>query len=141
MSTTEQKIVKTTITWCNSVKKNISKFSYEFDEYYDDDDDDGIDDAYYIESGFKDAISKQREKLDDLYTDIHDYLEDYDGNYEYELHQAQMAIDSASMELQDIENNYNSLDSSSHYNNQIVNVIEALDEAIDYLIGCKSDFF
>ena len=141
MSTAEQKIVNTTIKWCKSVKKNISKFSYEFDEYYDDDDDDGSDEAYYIESGFKDAISKQREKLDDLYTDIHDYLEDYDGNYEYELHQAQMAIDSASMELQDIENNYNSLDSSSHYNNQIVNAIESLGEAIDYLNRCNSDFF
>jgi hypothetical protein len=98
MATSEQEIVRKTINWCKSVKKNISKFSYELEE-------------------------------------------DYDGDHEYEIHQAQMSIDYASVQLQDIENNYDSLDSISDFNNQIVSAAESLDEAIEYLEGCNDDMF
>ena len=38
MTTSESKLVRKTINWCKSVKKNISKFSYELEEDYEDDD-------------------------------------------------------------------------------------------------------
>ena len=129
MAISEQKIIRKTINWCKSVKKNISKFSYELEEDY------GI----YSESDFVNIIAKQRERLDDLYVDLNDFLEDYDGYHEYEIHEAQMSIDYASVQLQDIENNYDSLDSSSDFNNQIVSAAESLDEAIEYLEGCLGE--
>ena len=125
MATSEQKIIRKTIHWCKSVKKNISKFSYELEEDY------GIS----SESDFVNIITKQRERLDDLYVDLNDFLEHYDGDNEYEILQAQMSIDYASVQLQDIENNYDSLDSTSDFNNQIVSAAESLDEAIEYLEG------
>ena len=131
MATSEQKIIRKAINWCKSVKKNIGKFSYELEEDY----------GTPLESDFINIIAKQRERLDDLYVDLNDFLEDYDGDHEYEIHQAQMSIDYASVQLQDIENNYDSLDSSSDFNNQIVSAAESLDEAIEYLEGCNDDMF
>ena len=52
-----------------------------------------------------------------------------------------MSIDYASVQLQDIESNYDSWNSSSDYNNQIVSAAESLDEAIEYLEGCNDDIF
>ena len=141
MATSEQKIIRKTINWCKSVKKNISKFSYELEEDYEDDDNYDCEDEYPLESDFVNIIAKQRERLDDTYVDLNDFLEDYDGDHEYEIHQAQMSIDYASVQLQDIENNYDSLDSSSDFNNQIVSAAESLDEAIEYLEGCNDDMF
>lgn len=140
MTTSEQKIVRKTINWCNSVKKNIGKFSYEYEDDYDSEDDYENDDEYPLESDFIRIITKQRERLDDLYVDLNDFLEDYDGSNEYEMHQAQMSIDYASVQLQDIEANYNSWDSSSDFNTQIVDAVESLDEAIEYLEGCNGAF-
>ena len=133
MATSEQKIIRKTINWCKSVKKNISKFSYELEEDYEDDDNYDSEDEYPLESDFINIIAKQRERLDDLYVDLNDFLEDYDGEYEYEIHQAQMSIDYASVQLQDIESNYDSWNSSSDYNNQIVSAAESLDEGIKIL--------
>ena len=141
MTTSESKLVRKTINWCKSVKKNISKFSYELEEDYEDDDNYDSEDEYPLESDFVNIIAKQRERLDDIYVDLNDFLEDYDGNHEYEIHQAQMSIDYASVQLKDIEVNYDSWDSSSDYNNQIVNAAESLDEAIEYLEGCNDDIF
>ena len=141
MATSEQKIIRKTINWCKSVKKNISKFSYELEEDYEDNDNYDSEDEYPLESDFINIIAKQRERLDDLYVDLNDFLEDYDGDHEYEIHHAQMSIDYASVQLQDIENNYDSLDSSSDFNNQIVSAAESLDEAIEYLEGCSDDMF
>ena len=134
MTTSESKLVRKTINWCKSVKKNISKFSYELEEDYEDDDNYDSEDEYPLESDFVNIIAKQRERLDDLYVDLNDFLEDYDGDHEYEIHQAQMSIDYASVQLQDIESNYDS-------NNQIVSAAESLDEAIEYLEGCNDDIF
>ena len=133
MNTSRAKIVRKTINWCKSVKKNIGKFSYEYDEDYDIDDDYDSDDEYPLESDFINIIAKQRERLDDLNVDLNDFLEDYNGDLEEEMHQAQMSIDYASIQLQDIEVNYDSWDSSSDYNNQIASAVESLDEAIEYL--------
>ena len=141
MTTSESKLVRKTINWCKSVKKNIGKFSYELEEDYEDDDNYDSEDEYPLESDFINIIAKQRERLDDLYVDLNDFLEDYDGNYEYEIHQAQMSIDYASVQLQDIESNYDSWNSSSDYNNQIVSAAESLDEAIEYLEECNDDMF
>ena len=141
MTTSESKLVRKTINWCKSVKKNISKFSYELEEDYEDDDNYDSEDEYPLESDFINIIAKQRERLDDLYVDLNDFLEDYDGDYEYEIHQAQMSIDYASVQLQDIESNYDSWNSSSDYNNQIVSAAESLDEAIEYFEGCNDDMF
>jgi hypothetical protein len=141
MATSEQEIVRKTINWCKSVKKNISKFSYELEEDYEDDDNYDCEDEYPLESDFVNIIAKQRERLDDTYVDLNDFLEDYDGDHEYEIHQAQMSIDYASVQLQDIESNYDSLVSISDFNNQIVSAAESLDEAIEYLEGCNDDMF
>ena len=141
MTTSESKLVRKTINWCKSVKKNIGKFSYELEEDYEDDDNYDSEDEYPLESDFINIIAKQRERLDDLYVDLNDFLEDYDGDYEYEIHQAQMSIDYASVQLQDIESNYDSWNSSSDYNNQIVSAAESLDKAIEYLEGCNDDIF
>lgn len=141
MATSEKKIVRKAINWCKSVKKNTGKFSYELEEDYEDDDNYDSEDEYPLESDFINIIAKQRERLDDLYVDLNDFLEGYDGDYEYEIHQAQMSIDYASVQLQDIESNYDSWNSSSDYNNQIVSAAESLDEAIEYFEGCNDDMF
>lgn len=133
MSISEIKISRKTINWCKSVKKNIGKFSYEYEDDYD------SGDEYPLESDFINIITKQRERLDDLCVDLNDFLEDYDGCHEDEMHQAQMSIDYASVQLQDIEANYDSWDSSCDYNTQIVDAVESLDEAIEYLDGCNDD--
>lgn len=141
MSKSEKKIVRKTINWCKSVKKNIGKFSYEYDDEDNYDDDDSDDEDYLFESNFVEIITKQKERLDDLCVELNDFLEDYDGDHEYEIGQANMNIDSASVQLQDIVVNYDSWDNSSDYNNQIVDAVEYLDEAIEYLEGCLSDDF
>lgn len=141
MSIPEKKIVCKIINLCKSVKKNLGKFSYEYDDDYDIDDDYDSDDEYPLESDFINIIAKQRERLVDLYVDLNDFLEDYDGDHEYDIHQAQMSIDYASVQLQDIENNYDSWNSSSDYTNQIVSAAASLDEAIEYLEGCNDDMF
>lgn len=142
MATSEQKIVRKTINWCKSVKKNISKFTYELEEDYEKEDDnyDG-EDEYPLESDFVNIITKQRERLDDLYVDLNDFLDDYDGDNEYEIHQAQMSIDYASVQLQDIESNYHFWNSPSDYYELIESAAESLDEAIEYLEGCNDEVF
>lgn len=141
MSIPEKKIICKIINLCKSVKKNIGKFSYEYDEDYDIDDDYDSDDEYPLESDFINIIAKQRERLDDLNVDLNDFLEDYNGDHEEEMHQAQMSIDYASIQLQDIEVKYDSWDSSSDYNNQIANAVESLEEAIEYIEECSDDIF
>lgn len=138
MSKSEKKIARKTINWCKSVKKNIGKFSYEYDdeENYDDD---SYDDEYPFEDDFKEIINKQHERLNDVYVELNSFLEDYDGSHEYELSQANMNIDSADVQLQDILANISSWDSSKDFNNQIVDAVEYLDEAIEYLEGCLDE--
>ena len=141
MSMSEARNVRKTINWCKSVKKNIGKFSYEYDEEENYDDDD-IWGAYYPwESNFDETITKQHERLNDVYVELNGFLEDYDGSHEYELTQANMNIDSADVQLQDILANISSWDSSRDFNNQIVDAVEYLDEAIEYLEGCLSEDF
>ena len=139
MSRSEKKIVRKAINWCKSVKKNIGKFSYEYDdeENYDDDD---IWGAYYPwESNFDETITKQHERLNDLYVELNEFLEDYDGEHEYELSQANMNIDCADMQLQDILSKISSWDNTRDFNDQIVEAIKYLDEAIEYLEGCLDE--
>ena len=141
MSMSEKKIARKAINWCKSVKKNIGKFSYEYDDEENYDDDDNYDECDAFESDFKEIITKQHERLNDVYVELNDFLEDYDGDHEYELSQANMNIDYADVQLQDILANISSWDSSRDFNNQIVDAIENLDEAIEYLEGCLSDDF
>lgn len=141
MATSEQKIARKTINWCKSVKKNIGKFSYEYDDEDNYDDGDTCDQYYEWESNFDEIITKQHERLNDVYVELNDFLEDYDGDHEYELSQANMNIDCAYEQLQDILNNMSSWDNTRDFNDQIVNAIEYLDEAIKYLEGCNDDIF
>ena len=141
MSISAKKIARKTINWCKSVKKNIGKFSYEYDDEDNYDDDDTCVQYYEWESNFDEIITKQHERLNDLYVELNDFLEDYDGNHEYELSQANMNIDSADLQLQDILSKISSWDNTRDFNDQIVNAIEYLDEAIEYLEGCISEDF
>ena len=141
MATSEQKIARKTINWCKSVKKNIGKFSYEYDDEDNYDDDDTCVQYYEWESNFDEIITKQHERLNDVYVELNDFLEDYDGDHEYELSQANMNIDCAYEQLQDILNNISSWDNTRDFNDQIVEAIKYLDEAIEYLEGCSLDIF
>lgn len=141
------KVVKKAINWCKSVKNNIDQFSYENDDEEDCDEED-CDDDYFedddcdIENDFENVISCQRERLEILIDDLDDLLEDYDGQYEDDLHQAKMSIYTASEELQDIENNIShSLNLFADFNDQIENAVEYLDDAIDILEDCISGDF
>ena len=140
MSKSEKKIARKTINWCKSVKKNIGKFSYEYDDE-DNYDDDSYDDEYPFEDDFKEIINKQHERLNDVYVELNDFLEDYDGEHEYEFSQAKMNIDSADLQLQDILSKISSWDNTRDFNDQIVEAIKYLDEAIEYLEGCSLDIF
>ena len=141
MSISAKKIARKTINWCKSVKKNIGKFSYEYDDEDNYDDGDTCVLYYEWESNFDEIITKQHERLNDVYVELNDFLEDYDGDHEYELSQANMNIDCAYEQLQDILNNISSWDNTRDFNDQIVNAIEYLDEAIKYLEGCNDDIF
>ena len=139
MSKSEKKIARKAINWCKSVKKNIGKFSYEYDDEDDHDEGDSNDIYYEFEYDFNEIITNQHERLNDIYVEINDVLEDYDGDYEYELSQANMNIDCAYEQLQDILDNISSWNNKRDFNDQIVNAIEYLDEAIEYLEGCEGD--
>ena len=141
MSISTKKIVRKTINWCKSVKKNIGKFSYEYDDEDNYDNGDTCVQYYEWESNFDEIITKQHERLNDLYVELNDFLEDYDGNHEYELSQAKMNIDSADLQLQDILSKISSWDNISSFDDQIVEAIKYLDEAIEYLEGCSLDIF
>lgn len=141
MATPEQKIARKTINWCKSVKKTIGKFSYEYDDENNYDDGDNNDLYYEFESNFDEIITNQHERLNNVYVELNDFLEDYDGDHEYELSQANMNIDCAYEQLQDILKNISSWDNTRDFNDQIVNAIEYLDEAIKYLEGCNDDIF
>ena len=140
MSISAKKIARKTINWCKSVKKNIGKFSYEYDdeENYDDD---SYDDEYPFEDDFKEIINKQHERLNDLYVELNEFLEDYNGEHEYEFSQAKMNIDCADVQLQDILSKISSWDNMRDFNDQIVEAIKYLDESIEYLEGCLSEDF
>ena len=140
MSISAKKIARKTINWCKSVKKSIGKFSYEYDdeENYDND---SYDDEYPFEDDFKDIITKQHERLNDLYVELNEFLEDYNGEHEYEFSQAKMNIDCADVQLQDILSKISSWDNMRDFNDQIVEAIKYLDEAIEYLEGCLSEDF
>ena len=141
MATSEQKIARKTINWCKSVKKNIGKFSYEYDDEDNYDDDDTCVQYYEWESNFDEIITKQHERLNDVYVELNDFLEDYDGEHEYEFSQAKMNIDCADVQLQDILSKISSWDNTRDFNDQIVEAIKYLDEAIEYLEGCSLDIF
>ena len=141
MSISAKKIARKTINWCKSIKKNIGKFSYEYDDEDNYDDGDTCDQYYEWESNFDEIITKQHERLNDLYVELNDFLEDYDGNHEYELSQANMNIDSADLQLQDILSKISSWDNTRDFNDQIVEAIKYLDEAIEYLESCISEDF
>ena len=133
MNIYERKVIKDTVSAIKSVKKTFGQFSYELDEDYSYDSNNDNDTEYLSDNDFKDAITEQREKLDKLYIDLNNLLEDYTGEYEYEIHQAQMAIDSASLDLQSIENNYCCWNGPGASNDELVSSAEHLDEAIEYL--------
>ena len=131
MDESEKKIARKTINWCKSVKKNIGKFSYEYEDedcYGDYNDED-----YPLESDFEEVITRQLERLNDVHVELDDFLEHYDCDHGYEFRQASMSIASAEAELQDILSNISSWDNSSDFNNEIVTAVEHLDEAIEYL--------
>ena len=52
-----------------------------------------------------------------------------------------MNIDSADLQLQDILSKISSWDNTRDFNDQIVEAIKYLDEAIEYLEGCISEDF
>ena len=141
MSISEHKIARKTINWCKSVKKNIGKFSYEYDDEDNYDDGDTCVQYYEWESNFDEIITKQHERLNDVYVELNDFLEDYDGEHEYEFSQAKMNIDSADVQLQDILSKISSWDNISSFEDQIVEAIKYFDEAIEYLEGCSLDIF
>lgn len=135
MNKSADKIIRKTINLTRSAIKKFKKFSYELDDYdedYDENFDESYDD-YFLEDEFKDVITEQKEKLEDLSVDLHSFLEDYSGTYEYELEQAQMSIDSACAELDEILANFYPWNCSSDCNVEIVNTVEYLEEVLEAL--------
>ena len=134
MTKSVKKIARKTINICKSVKNAIGKFSYEYDVDYDYEEYDGYgEDDCYNGDEFIDIVREQKENLDNLYADIDNFLEDYEGEHEEEISQAQMSIDFASGELSEIETDFFTRISPSIYNDEIVSAIESIDEAIEYL--------
>lgn len=82
MSRSEKKIVRKAINICKSVKNAIGKFAYDYDEDYEFDEDEDNEDDCYLGDQFLDVIAAQRERIDNLYADIDNFLDDYSGEYE-----------------------------------------------------------
>ena len=141
MNRSEKKIVRKAINICKSVKNAIGKFAYDYDEDYEFDEDEDNEDDCYLGDQFLDVIAAQKERLDNLFVDLSDFLEDYSGEYEEEISQAQMSIDLASGELSYIETNFSTWDGESTFYGEISNAVEYLEEAIEYLEGCNDDIF
>lgn len=133
MNRSEKKIVRKIINICKSVKNAIGKFSYDHEEDYEFEEDEDSEYDCYLGDKFLDVIEAQRERLDNLYTDIGKFLEDYSGEYEEEINQAQMSIHLASGELSYIETNFSTWDGESTFYGEIVSAVESLDDAIEYL--------
>ncbi len=141
MATSEMKIVRKAINICKSVKNAIGKFAYDYEEDYEFDEDEDNEDDCYLGDQFLDVIAAQRERIDYLYADIDNFLEDYSGEYEREISRAQMSIDLASGELSYIETNFSTWDGESTFYGEISSAVEYLEEAIEYLEGCNDDIF
>lgn len=131
MNKSADKIIRKTINLTRSAINKLKKFSYELDDY--DEEFDESDDDYFLEDEFKEVITEQKEKLKDLSVDLHSFLEDYSGTYEYELEQAQMSIDSACTELDEILANFYPWNCSGDCNVEIVNTVEYLEEVLEVL--------
>ena len=141
MATSAMKIVRKAINICKSVKNAIGKFAYDYEEDYEFDEDEDNEDDCYLGDQFLDVIAAQRERIDTLYADIDNFLEDYSGEYEREISRAQMSIDLASGELSYIETNFSTWDGESTFYGEISSAVEYLEEAIEYLEGCNDDIF
>lgn len=141
MSRSEKKIVRKAINICKSVKNAIGKFAYDYDEDYEFEDDEDSEDDCYLGDQFLDVIAAQRERIDNLYADIDNFLEDYSGEYEGEISRAQMSIDLASGELSYIETNFSTWDGESTFYGEISNAVEYLEEAIECLEGDDEEGF
>ena len=141
MATSAMKIVRKAINICKSVKNAIGKFAYDYEEDYEFDEDEDNEDDCYLGDQFLDVIAAQRERIDNLYADIDNFLEDYSGEYEREISRAQMSIDLASGELSYIETNFSTWDGESTFYGEISSAVEYLEEAIEYLEGCNDDIF
>ena len=139
MATSAMKIVRKAINICKSVKNAIGKFAYDYEEDYEFDEDEDNEDDCYLGDQFLDVIAAQRERIDTLYADIDNFLEDYSGEYEREISRAQMSIDLASGELSYIETNFSTWDGESTFYGEISSAVEYLEEAIEYLEGCNDD--
>ena len=140
MNIYERKVIKDSVNTIKAVKKVFGQFSYELDENYSYDIDDDNDNEYPSENDFKEAITEQRERLDTLCVDLNNLLENYNGEYEYEIQQAKTAIELASADLQSIENNYSCWNGPGASNDELESSAEHLDEAIDYLESTMNCF-
>ena len=131
MNNSADKIIRKTINLTRSAINKLKKFSYELDDY--DEDFDESDDDYFLEDEFKDVVTAQKEKLEDLSVDLHSFLENYSGTYEYKLEQAKMSIDSACAKLDEILANFYPWNCSSDCNTEIVSTVEYLEEVLEVL--------
>ena len=141
MKRSEMKIVRKAINICKSVKNAIGKFAYDYDEDYEFDEDEDNEDDCYLGDQFLDVIAAQRERIDNLYADIDNFLDDYSGEYEREISRAQMSIDLASGELSYIETNFSTWDGESIFYGEISSAVEYLEEAIECLEGYDEEGF
>ena len=139
MNRSEMKIVRKAINICKSVKNAIGKFAYDYEEDYEFDEDEDNEDDCYLGDQFPDVIAAQRERIDNLYAVMDNFLDDYSGEYEREISRAQMSIDLASGELSYIETNFSTWDGESIFYGEISSAVEYLEEAIECLEGDDDD--
>ena len=141
MNRSEKKIVRKAINICKSVKNAIGKFAYDYDEDYEFDEDEDNEYDCYLGDQFLDVIAAQRERIDNLYADIDNFLDDYSDEDEREISRAQMSIDLASGELSYIETNFSTWDGERIFSGEISNAVEYLEEAIECLEGYNEEGF
>ena len=129
-----RKRLKKFISCIRCVINKLKRFSIEMEDEYDIEDEyTDCDDGYYLESEFETVIKDQREKLEDLSVDMNRFIDDYSGDYDYELEQAVGAIYCACAELDEISANFYPWNCSGDCNREIVNTVEYLNDVIDSL--------
>ena len=138
-STSPKDIIRKAVNCCKSIRNAIGQFSNEFEEDYELEEDEDSEDDFYLGNDFLDVVKAQRDRIDNLSIELDCLLEDVEWEFPTQIILAQASLDLAAIELQEIDNSYGVWKNSGHYESEIFNTIEYLDEVIEHLEECLDD--
>lgn len=137
--TSKKNIVKKVINCCRSTKNLIGPFSHEYEEDFDLEYDEDSEDDFCFGNSFLDIVIAQCDRIEHLSIELDCLLEDDEWEFPVQIIQAQTSLEFAIIQLQDIKDRLGVWKTSGHFNSEILNIIEHLDEAIEHLEECLDD--